>query len=495
MRAMLGAGLLGFLVACGAANDPKTDPSTTSASSAASVAGAGGAGGGADAASNVASAGVGGDPSTGAGGAPGYTIKGTFPSWHAPLVKSSVFFAPYDDLEARVLGELGKATQSLKLAFFNTRLEKVKTLLAAKVKAGVDVQVLLDKKQQDESYNTMFEDLKAVGVPVSLVENTSAADASLHTKFTIIDGLRVLTGSPNYSYTALNVSDEALLVMENDEIAARFTEEFAELIAKGNAKSAPYGKDMVKAYMGPEDGLAAKLVTAIDAAKTSVVVAMFDMNTKALVDALIAADQRGVKVVVVLDKKQATDAAGTADEALEAAGVPLVLALNSGSNQAEMHSKYMVIDHQLTFVGSNNWTNLGSYYNDESLLIVDDTMLAARAEGNFAQLLKTYKADLKKLGFSDAMVDLTLMVSNVVLEPGLELRLTSNKGGPFENSIALDGNHILLKVPGGTRLDYSYEIVFGDTQLAVELGGKKLAHSFTMPFDASAQLVTDAFLQ
>jgi hypothetical protein len=88
-----------------------------------------------------------------------------------------------------------------------------------------------------------------------------------------------------------------------------------------------------------------------------------------------------------------------------------------------------------------------------------------------------------------------LMVSNVILDPGLELRLTGSKDGPFAKPIALDGTEILLKLPGGTRLDYTYEIVFGDTQLAVELGGKKLAHSFTMPFGNGPHMVTDAFLE
>lgn len=437
----------------------------------------------------------GGSGTAGTGGAPAYSINGSFPSWHAPLVKASLFFAPYDDTETRVLSELGRATKSLRLAFFNIRLDKVKSLLAAKVNAGVDVHVVLDKKQQDQVYNTMFEDLQAVGVPVTLVENTSAADATVHDKFSIIDGERVLSGSANYSYTALNVSDETLLLLEDADIAGRFATEFDELIAKGSDKSAPYTTEKLKSFMGPEDSLVSKLVDAIDAAKDTVVVAMFDMNASALVNALIAAKQRGVNVVVILDKKQANDAFGTADEALLSAGVPVVLALNSGSSQAEMHSKYMVVDHALTFVGSNNWTNLGSYYNDENLVIVDDAMLAARAEGNFAQLLVAYNADLASLGFSEDPVELKLTISNVKLGEGVVLRLTSGNDGPFANPVPLTGKEIILKVPGGTRIDYSYDLAFGDQQLAIELGGKKLAHTFTMPFGTGPQMVTDAFLE
>ena len=55
------------------------------------------------------------------------------------------------------------------------RAEVVRVLL----KAGVDVKVLLDKKQQDLPFNTGFKDLTAAGVPVTLIDNTSATDATI----------------------------------------------------------------------------------------------------------------------------------------------------------------------------------------------------------------------------------------------------------------------------------------------------------------------------
>ncbi|MBM4376185.1 MAG: DUF1669 domain-containing protein [Deltaproteobacteria bacterium] len=475
------------LAACVSKDEPVAPVPTTASTASSGVGGAGGAGGSESAVTSDAA-------STGAGGAPTYAINTSYESWHSPDVKASAFFAPHDDVEAVVLGELARAKKSLHLAFFNIRLEQVKTVLEQKVKAGLDVHVLLDKKQQDESYNTMYEDLQAVGVPVTLIENKSAADATLHDKFTVIDGERVMTGSANFSYTALHVSDESLVVAKSGDLAARYEAEFDELVAQGSAKSPAYGSEKIRAWMGPEDSLATKIGIAIDAAKKTAFIAMFNLNTDNILDALVAAKERGVNVVVVLDKKQADDPTGTADELLTAAGVKVLKALNTGSNQAEMHHKYAVLDHATVLVGSNNWTNLGSYFNDENLLVIDDVGVATRFEGNFGDLLTTYGADPAKLGLNTGMIEVTLRVSNVTLGPGLELRVFSEKGGPFEKTFALTKGELLLKVPAGTRLDYSYKIVDGSTDLVVEHGGAKLAHSFTVPYFEGPHLVTDAFI-
>ncbi|RLB64244.1 MAG: hypothetical protein DRI90_05050, partial [Deltaproteobacteria bacterium] len=137
----------------------------------------------------------------------GYTVDDGVLSWHQPAFSTSVHFAPLDSIEDRVLAQLSAAQTSIRLAFFNIRLPAVKTLLDQKVTAGLDVHVLLDHKQQAQSYNTMADELTQLGVPVTLIENTLATDATMHDKFAVIDGHRVMTGSANYSYTALNVSD------------------------------------------------------------------------------------------------------------------------------------------------------------------------------------------------------------------------------------------------------------------------------------------------
>src|SRR5690606_25107261 len=140
---------------------------------------------------------------------------------------------------------------SIELAFFNIRHDDVRDLLIQKKNMGVDVEVLLDKKQQDLPYNTMAAELTQAGVSVTLIENTSAAQATMHNKFAVVDGKLVMTGSANYSFTALNISDEDLITIESASLAQRYQTELDELIAQGDAVSPSYPPSTpIQAWMG-----------------------------------------------------------------------------------------------------------------------------------------------------------------------------------------------------------------------------------------------------
>lgn len=422
----------------------------------------------------------------------GFTVDAAVTPWHDTELKASLHFAPLDPLETHVLQVLASAKKSLRLAFFNVRIAAVKNILEERVKAGVDVHVVLDKKQQDLAYNTMYEELGMVGVPVTLVDNVSAIDATMHDKFTVVDGTIVLTGSANFSDTALNVSDEDLITIESADLAARYTAEFDELVLKGATKSPAYPSNaVIKAWMGPEDSLLSKIEGALDGAKTSIVLAMFQLNTPNIVDALIAAKKRGVTVVVVLDQVQCDAAGATADETLAAAGIPVVKADNQGGMYAEMHSKFAVIDHHLLFMGSSNWTNLGMFYNDENLVIVDNAILASRAEGKFADLLTAYKAPpAASLGLTTGAQTVELTVKNVTLEAGVTVRIKGEPGGPFDPPLALDATTATVKLEAGKRFTYNYEIVQGATLLSTE----SQSHAFTVPYAPGPFVVNDVFI-
>jgi phosphatidylserine/phosphatidylglycerophosphate/cardiolipin synthase-like enzyme len=421
----------------------------------------------------------------------GYTVDNTVLSWHQPTLSASVHFAPLDSMEDHVFAQLAQATTSIRLAFFNIRLPGVKTLLDQKVTAGLDVHVLLDHKQQAQSYNTMADELTQLGVPVTLIENTLAVDATMHDKFAVIDGHRVMTGSANYSYTALNVSDEELLTFDDAALAARYQVEFDELIAAGTAQSTAYtGNPPLQVWMGPEDGLYNRVINALDGAQSTALVAMFQLNSTSIVDALIAAQGRGVDVVVVLDEVQATDPQSLADEALVAAAVPVILAHATGGNYAEMHSKFLVVDHQLVLMGSYNWTNLGSYYNDETMVVIDDAHLADRFEGKFAEMLDGYNAPTPtSLGLVEGAQQVSFEVTNVTLDPGVELTIQSDGGGPFATPVALNGTTLTTSIAAGSRVTYHYAIVNGGSTLAIE----GAPHHFTVPYAQGPFAVTDAF--
>lgn len=99
-------------------------------------------------------------------------------------------------------------------------------------------------------------------------------------------------------------------------------------------------------------------------------VAAFDLDSNAIVDALIALEERGVEVRVVTD----TDNASLPSiNRLRRNGISVVEDKRSGL----MHNKFAVIDGRYVWVGSMNFTTNGAYCNNNNLLIIDAPRLAA----------------------------------------------------------------------------------------------------------------------
>jgi phosphatidylserine/phosphatidylglycerophosphate/cardiolipin synthase-like enzyme len=98
-------------------------------------------------------------------------------------------------------------------------------LIAAK-KRGVDVKVILDAS----SWNTdntlknkhMADSLKAGGVEVYY----DPLDVTSHPKLLIIDHRYTVIGSTNWSYYAIELNNEASVVIDSEPVAAAFEEWF-----------------------------------------------------------------------------------------------------------------------------------------------------------------------------------------------------------------------------------------------------------------------------
>jgi hypothetical protein len=133
------------------------------------------------------------------------------------------------------------------------------------------------------------------------------------------------------------------------------------------------------------------VLQAIDNAKDSVYVAMYAMylqlgeaaNPALLVNALIAAKNRGVEVKVYLDNTP-DNAQGNqaAYKLLKDAGVEVY----SIASAYKLHAKLIIIDDRIVIDGSSNWTQEAIENNFESDLLVDNGDVAKKEEAFFAQL-------------------------------------------------------------------------------------------------------------
>jgi len=132
------------------------------------------------------------------------------------------YFAPEDDVMAKILKEVESAARSIDVMAFAFTSPQLAELLIAKAEKGVAVRCLLDPHQASNKFSR-DEALSNSDVALRLSENRSGR---MHHKVIIIDGREVITGSFNFSSSADRKNDENTLFIKSKPIAEIFSEEF-----------------------------------------------------------------------------------------------------------------------------------------------------------------------------------------------------------------------------------------------------------------------------
>lgn len=127
------------------------------------------------------------------------------------------------------------------------------------------------------------------------------------------------------------------------------------------------------------------LIDQLNAATTSIDLAIYDFNRDSIRDALIAAHQRGVTVRVVTDDEARHHIGSYIPyyQALEDAGIAIVDDQREGSI---MHNKYLLIDGRFLWTGSTNQTDNGYTKNHNNSVFFDSLGLVDIYENDFDQM-------------------------------------------------------------------------------------------------------------
>ncbi|HEX9090520.1 MAG TPA: phospholipase D-like domain-containing protein [Anaerolineales bacterium] len=145
-------------------------------------------------------------------------------------------------------------------------------------------------------------------------------------------------------------------------------------------------------------GIDEALAEAINQARVSVDLAVYDLNLWSTRDALLAAHRRGVTVRMVTESDNMDE---QEVQALKEAGIEVL----GDRQEGLMHDKFVVIDRTEVWTGSMNFTTGGGYLDHNNLIRLRSTKLAEDYTYEFEQMfVEEHFSTLKSSGTPNPLV-------------------------------------------------------------------------------------------
>lgn len=322
--------------------------------------------------------------------------------------------ACYQSIEATITA----AHHHIHLEYYLWQPDRVGTrlrdALVEKVRAGVQVRLLLDAIGSDHANHRFLQPLQDAGVKVAWFNPIGLRRLRLkyvnfrtHRKIVVCDGQigfigginisdehsRIHRGNDAWRDTHLRIEGEPVhrlqFIFLEDWYFATDQAPFEDAFFPRFMETAGHWLQIVES--GPDNNrhaIAKLYFAAIASAQRHVLLATpYFVPSEALTTALITAALRGVHVHVLAPKKSdsrlVTAAARSYYDELASAGVTL-----HEYGPPMLHAKLMVVDERIAVVGSANFDNRSLTLNFEAIAVIYDTRLAI-------QLAHSFEADLR----------------------------------------------------------------------------------------------------
>lgn len=141
----------------------------------------------------------------------------------------------------------------------------------------------------------------------------------------------------------------------------------------------PFSKAARADYRG---GIDSQLAKAIENARASLDIAVFDLDNPTIADAILAAHRRGLAVRLVADDEHGLRSEDSHLPRLREAGVAIL----ADGRSALMHNKFMILDAKTVWTGSMNYTVNGAYRHNNNVIALDDARAVAAFQGEFEEM-------------------------------------------------------------------------------------------------------------
>jgi phosphatidylserine/phosphatidylglycerophosphate/cardiolipin synthase-like enzyme len=277
------------------------------------------------------------------------------------------------------------AKLSVDVAAYSLSLNSVRDALLRAHDRGVQVRMVMESDNLDRADPQR---LKDAGIPIL----GDRREGLMHDKFVIIDHSEVWMGSMNFTDSGAYEDNNELMRIRSLKMAENYTQEFEEMfmddkfgeeiVAETPNPRVTIDGTPIDVYFSPDDSVQLSFVELVENAQKSINFLAFSFTADEIGDAVRARALDGVKVQGVMDNEQINSNAGTEFDPFQQAGLDVFRDANPG----QMHHKFMVIDNNIVIFGSYNFTNSAENRNDENLLVIYNTEIAAQFIAQFQRV-------------------------------------------------------------------------------------------------------------
>ncbi|MET1079888.1 MAG: phospholipase D-like domain-containing protein [Pseudomonas sp.] len=346
------------------------------------------------------------------------------------------------DLQSVIIDYINTATTTVDVAVYDLDIDAIANALVAAKLRGVTVRLVTDNENTGADNQSALGILTANAVPwIDDREDGSAGSGLQHNKFIVVDGLKVLTGSANFTHSDLHGDPDGqggylglgnannVVTIQSGSLASVYTSQFNQMWGDGpgGLQNSKFGLSKIDhsvqtvytdndatridVQFAPQSSSAFNgsaldtLNNTLASAQSRIHTAQFVFSAQVLADTLQGRHALGVNVQGVGDRlffnryySEFLDMIGTqvadpngnyeVDGSTGAANYPWALPAEAyvaeTSSHDKFHHKYWIVDNNVV-TGSFNASSSAAFDNDENLVVIYDQATAEQFEGEFSR--------------------------------------------------------------------------------------------------------------
>lgn len=293
--------------------------------------------------------------------------------------------------EESLIKMINSCTESFNGAFYDISSMRVAEALIKASRRGVKIRLVTDS---DNLSGDAIEAIIDAGIPV--VEDSKSS--LMHNKFAVIDDSILYTGSTNATDNCAFKNNNNSVIVSSSELAQIYNMEFEEMYTHGifgnRRESYPFAPFLnkyyvkiddinINAYFAPEDNVERIINGRLKKAKKSIRFMAFSFTSDVIGETMIAKFKDGITVEGIFEKRGAGSQHSEYTKMM-IEGLPVV----KDRNRNVMHHKVIIIDDTLVITGSFNFSENANRKNDENILIIESSGIAAKYTEEFRRIYR-----------------------------------------------------------------------------------------------------------